>query len=64
MYSDKRTTMKCGKCNGRLEILRICSRVLMQCGKCKHKYHINEVLDQLDTETEELLNCYTCFVYD
>ena len=56
--------MICRKCNGRLEVLRICSRVLVQCADCKHKYHIHEVLEQLDSETEELLNCYTCLIYD
>jgi len=56
--------MTCKKCNGRLEVLRICSRVLLQCADCNHKYHIHEVLDQLDNETEKLLNCYTCLVYD
>jgi hypothetical protein len=56
--------MICRKCNGRLDILRVCSRVFMQCADCKHKYSIHEVLDQLDSETEKLLNCYTCLVYD
>jgi hypothetical protein len=56
--------MICRKCDGRLEILRICSRVLVQCVECKHKYHIHEVVDQLDSETENLLNRYTCLVYD
>jgi len=64
MTTDKRTTMICKKCNGRLEVLRICSRVLLQCADCKHKYHIREVPDQLDNGNEELLNCYNCLVYD
>ena len=56
--------MKCKKCKGKLEILRACRKVRMQCTKCGHEYHIHEVADQLDPETEELLERYTTIIYD
>jgi DNA-directed RNA polymerase subunit M/transcription elongation factor TFIIS len=56
--------MKCNKCNGKLEILRMCRKVRMQCKKCGREYQIHEVADQLDPETEEILERYTTIIYD
>ncbi len=56
--------MKCKKCNARLEIARACRRIRMRCTRCGHEYHIHEVADQLDPETEEKLACYTSIIYD
>jgi hypothetical protein len=64
MTKDKEYQMNCRKCSGRLEILRMCSRVFMQCSACKHKYQIHEVADQLNKETEEILGQYTSIIYD
>ncbi|MFC1845175.1 dual CXXC motif small (seleno)protein [Thermodesulfobacteriota bacterium] len=68
-YSDifcleKCNDMKCKKCSGKLKILRMCSKVRMQCNKCGEEYHIHEVSDQLDKETEEMLASYTSIIYD
>lgn len=56
--------MKCKECKGELEILRMCRKVRMQCRNCKKEYQINEVADQLDRETEEILERYTAIIYD
>ncbi len=56
--------MKCKKCNGKLEVARMCRRVRMKCSSCMHEYHIHEVADQLDPETEEKLSMYTSIIYD
>ena len=56
--------MKCKKCSAKLEILRMCRKVRMKCSKCGREYQINEVADQLDSETEELLARYTAIIYD
>jgi DNA-directed RNA polymerase subunit M/transcription elongation factor TFIIS len=56
--------MKCKKCKGTLEILRMCRKIRMQCRKCGQEYQIHEVADQLDPETEELLNRYNTIIYD
>jgi hypothetical protein len=42
----------------------MCSKVRMQCNKCGEEYHIHEVSDQLDKETEEMLASYTSIIYD
>ncbi len=36
----------------------------MQCNGCRHEYQIHEVADQLDPETEEILERYTAIIYD
>jgi hypothetical protein len=36
----------------------------MQCQKCGCEFHIHEVADQLDRETEEILERYTVIIYD
>jgi uncharacterized protein (DUF983 family) len=59
-----RDVMKCKKCKGKLEILRMCRKVRMQCKKCGKEYQIHEVADQLDGETEEILARYTAIIYD
>ena len=56
--------MLCKKCQGKLEIARSCRRLRMRCSRCKHEYHIHEVADQLDRETEEQLERYTVLIYD
>jgi len=56
--------MKCKKCTGRLEILRMCRKVRMQCNKCKQEYQIHEIADQLDPETVEILERFTAIIYD
>lgn len=56
--------MRCKKCTGHLEVARSCRRVRLQCQKCGHEYHIHEVADQLDPETEEILARWNCIIYD
>lgn len=56
--------MKCRKCSGRLEVLRMCRKIRMQCRECGREYQIHEVADQLDRATEELLERYTVIIYD
>lgn len=56
--------MECKKCDGRLEVLRACWKIRMQCQKCRTEFHIHEVADQLDPETEELLARYPSIIYD
>jgi len=36
----------------------------MQCQECGREYQIHEVADQLDPETEEMLERYTVIIYD
>lgn len=56
--------MQCRKCKGKLQILRMCRKILMQCINCRHEYRIHEVADQLDPETEGILEGYTAIIYD
>ena len=56
--------MTCKKCEGRLEVLRMCRRVRLRCVACGHEYHIHEVADRLDEETSAILERYTCLIYD
>ncbi|MGB5883642.1 MAG: dual CXXC motif small (seleno)protein [Desulfobulbales bacterium] len=56
--------MKCGKCSGQLEIIRMCRKIRMQCKSCGRKYQIHEIADQLDPETEKILERYTAIIYD
>lgn len=42
----------------------MCRRVRMKCTDCKKEYHIHEVANDLDEETEEILARYTSIVYD
>jgi len=57
--------MVCKKCKkGSLEVARSCRRVRMRCRECGHEFHIHEVADILDRETEEKLACYTSIIYD
>lgn len=43
---------------------RACRRVRMKCTACGHEYQIHEVADQLDEETEAILERWTCIIYD
>ena len=36
----------------------------MKCAKCGKEFHIHEVADRLDAETEELLARYPSIIYD
>ena len=56
--------MQCKKCQGKLEVARSCWRVRLKCTKCRHEFQIHEVADQLDAETEAILERYTCIIYD
>ncbi len=58
--------MRCKEteCDGKLEVARSCRRVRMRCTRCGREYHIHEVADQLDPETEEKLAAYTSIIYD
>lgn len=56
--------MHCKKCHGKLEIARSCRRIRMRCTRCRQEYHIHEVADQLDRETEKQLESYTTIIYD
>ncbi|MCF6290974.1 MAG: hypothetical protein L3J03_08275 [Desulfobacterales bacterium] len=56
--------MQCKKCRGVLEVQRMCSRVRMRCRNCGQEYQIHEVADQLDSETEAILERWTAIVYD
>ncbi len=56
--------MKCKKCSGNLEVLRICSAVKMYCRNCNRRYAIHEVIDQLDKKTEAQLERFNVMIYD
>lgn len=56
--------MKCKKCDGDLEVLRICSAVKMRCKNCNSRFAIHEVIDQLDDKTEAQLERYNVIIYD
>jgi hypothetical protein len=56
--------MQCKRCKGKLEIVRMCRRIRMRCLRCGHEFQIHEVADQLDAETEALLERYPCIIYD
>ncbi|MEJ2690553.1 MAG: dual CXXC motif small (seleno)protein [Deltaproteobacteria bacterium] len=56
--------MQCNKCKGKLEVARSCRRIRLRCTKCQTEYHIHEVADELDADTEEMLASYTVLIYD
>ncbi len=56
--------MKCKKCDGRLEVSRMCRRVRLKCNRCGKEFQIHEVADILDQQTEAILEQYTCIIYD
>ena len=56
--------MHCKKCKGELEVLRMCRKIRMRCRECGKEYQINEIADQLDSDTEEILERYTAIIYD
>lgn len=62
--SGTKTEMQCKTCKGKLEVVRMCRRIRMRCLRCGHEFQIHEVADQLDSETEALLERYTCIIYD
>ena len=56
--------MKCKKCSAQLEVHRMCRKVRMRCTECGREYQIHEVADQLDRQTEAILEKYTAIIYD
>ena len=56
--------MQCNRCGHKLEVVRRCRQVRLKCSGCQHEYQIHEVASDLDRETEELLERYTCIIYD
>ena len=56
--------MKCPHCHGDLEVLRSCRRIRMRCAFCGRQYALHEVADQLDEETETILEKYNAVIYD
>ena len=56
--------MQCRKCEGKLEVSRQCRRIRLKCRNCGQEYQIREVAADLDAETEEQLERYTCIIYD
>lgn len=56
--------MQCKKCHGILEVHRVCRALNMRCKKCNSRFPISEVVDQLDEETELLLEKHNVIVYD
>jgi DNA-directed RNA polymerase subunit RPC12/RpoP len=57
-------SMKCIKCGGNLEVLRMCGAVNMRCTDCSRRFAIHEVIDQLDEEAEAQLERYNAIIYD
>lgn len=65
MYSAYKSKMECKECRkGKLEVVRACRRVRLRCMQCGKEYQIHEVADQLDRETEAVLEQYTTIIYD
>ena len=56
--------MKCKTCSGPLEVLKRCGSIQMRCSQCGETFAIHEVVDQLDSHTEEILERYNAIVYD
>jgi hypothetical protein len=56
--------MKCKQCSAELEVHRMCRRVRMRCTGCKREYQIHEIVNDLDPETEKILERYTTIIYD
>jgi len=56
--------MKCCQCEASLEVLRMCRRLRMRCTGCGREFHIHEVADQIDPETEQILERYNTILYD
>ncbi len=47
-----------------MEVLRACWKIRMKCRECGTEFRIHEVYDQLDAETEAILERYPSIVYD
>lgn len=56
--------MTCKKCNGKLDVVRMCRKVRLRCERCLHEYQVHEIADQLDSKTEAILGQYTSIIYD
>jgi len=56
--------MKCERCGGKLEIMRVCRSVKMKCGECRQTFAIGDVINLLDEQTLEKLAAYNVIVYD
>lgn len=42
----------------------MCGLVKMRCTGCGQEYHIHEIAQDLDPETEEILERYNAIIYD
>lgn len=42
----------------------MCRRICVRCTECDSEFQIHEVADQLDKETEAILEQYTSIIYD
>ena len=47
-----------------MEVLRACWKVRLKCTECGKEFHVHEVYDRLDAESEELLANYPSIIYD
>lgn len=56
--------MQCRDCGHKLEVVRRCRQVRLKCNGCNREFQIHEVAQDLDQETEKLLERYTCIIYD
>lgn len=56
--------MNCKKCSGKLEVHRVCRRIRLRCTLCHKEYQIHEIANELDRETEKVLENYTAIIYD
>ena len=56
--------MTCKKCNGKLDVVRMCRKVRLRCKRCLHEYQVHEIAEQLDSKTEAILGQYTSIIYD
>ena len=52
--------MKCLKCTGKLEVMRMCTRTYLYCRECGAKYTLEELKDNIDDELEEFLAMVHC----
>lgn len=42
----------------------MCRRIRMRCTGCKSEFQIHEIAEDLDYETEKILEQYTSIIYD
>lgn len=56
--------MKCKECQEALVLFKFCQGIQMRCTGCGRRFSIHEVIDQLDAETEKMLERYNAIIYD